>query len=307
MAAKTNTAQKKRVRKLDYRAKKKVARLSKKLPSSFSLTRSSLSLLWRNKKLFGGILLVYTLLYLLLVKGLATNFQLNETRKLIEEALGDNLGTPELGIALMGALVGTAGKTASESSGVYQVMLFVIMSLAIVWALRQTFEAVKDLKLRTVFYSAMTPLVPYVLVWLVVILQLVPAMIGVGVYGVVTANGIAVNTIEQIAWLLFLLALVGLSIFWVSSSIFATYIAALPGMTPMTALRKARALVKYRRFLIIRKVLFLPLVIGLVTVLIFLPLVLYATVLAEIIFLVFFVAAVLFAHAYFYVLYRGMM
>lgn len=306
-ASKTNTSPKKRVRKLNYRAKKKAVRQSKLIPSGFRLLRVTLRHIWSNKKLFGGILLVYALLYLLLVKGLAANFRLGETREALEEALGDNLDAPVLGLALMGALVGTAGTTAGEAAGVYQTLLFIIMSLAIIWSLRQTFEARKNLRLRTVFYTAMYPLIPYVLVWLVIMLQLLPALAGITVYGIVSTNGIAINAFEQIAWFLFMLTLVGLSVFWVSSSVFASYIVTLPGMTPMLALKKAKALVKFRRFVILRKFLLLPLVITLVMLLIFLPLVLYVTVLAEVLFLVFFLAAVLFAHAYFYVLYREMM
>lgn len=305
--SKTNTQTKKRVRKLSYRAKKQVVRQNKKIPGSFRLLRMTVLHIWRNKKLFGGILLVYALLYILLVKGLAANFQLGETRNAIETALGDNLGKPELGLALMGALVGTTGNTAGASANVYQLLLFIIISLVIIWCLRQTFETKKDLRIRTAFYSSMYPFIPYILVWLVIALQFLPALAGLTIYGLVTANGIAVNAFEQIVWFLFLLSLTGWSVYMVSSSVFASYIVTLPGMTPMLALKKARALVKFRRFLILRKVLFLPLVVVLVMLLVFLPLVLYLTVLAEVLFLVFFLAALLFMHAYFYVLYREMM
>ncbi len=306
MAAKTNT-QKTRVRKLDYKSKKRAVRTSEPVAGSFRLLKRSLKQFWQNKRIFGLLLVVYLGLFLLLVKGLATNFQLGETRAQLEEAAGGELGTFEMGAALFGTLIGTSGSTTSDSAGVYQTILFVIMSLAVIWVLRQTFDTQKPITLAESFYKSMSPLVPYVLVWLVVLIQLLPALIGTFLYSIVVSNGIAVGTVEQVLWLVFLLVLIGVSIFLVSSSIFATYIVTLPGMRPMTALKKARSLVKFRRFLIIRRLIVLPIILILFLTLLFFPLVLYAAVIAEVLFLVVSLLLLFVSHAYVYSLYREMM
>lgn len=296
-----------RVRKLDYKSKKKVVRTSEPIAGSFKILRMSIRHLWLNKRLFGGILLVYLVLFALLVKGLATNFQLAETRNQIEEAVDGDLGNIEMGAVLFGTLIGTASRAPSESSAVYQTLLFVVMSLAVIWALRQTFEAPKSIKMKQAFYSGMAPFVTYLLVCLVILLQLLPALIGSFIYSIVVNNSIAVGWIEQVMWLVFLVAALGVSVFFVSSSLFATYIVTLPGIEPLQALRKSRSLVKFRRFLIIRKVLFLPVVLLMFMLLIFFPLVIYAAVAAEVLFMIFSLALLILAHTYLYILYREML
>ncbi len=309
MVAKTanKNTQTSRVRKLDYKSKKKAVRQNEPIPSSFKILRLTLRHLWSNKRLFGGILAIYVGLFALLVKGLATNFQLGETRQAIEDAAGGNIDSLSTGFALFGTLVGTTNTAPSESGAVYQSILFVIMSLVVIWSLRQTFESKKHITISQAFYKSTTPLIPYLLTMLVVVLQLLPALIGSFIYSIVISNGIAVGRFEQILWLTILLLSFAATIFLVSSSLFATYIVTLPDITPMLALRKARALVKFRRFLIIRKLLFLPLVIVVVMIALFVPLVLYAAVAAEILFLVFSLGLLIFSHTYMYILYREML
>ncbi|MDQ3123068.1 MAG: hypothetical protein M3Q14_00035 [bacterium] len=303
----SSTSSPARVRKLTSHNKKKIVRTAHKIPNSFKLLGRALRHLWRNKKLFGGIFIIYVVLYILFVKGLATNFQVDETRVLIEETLGDQLDGFMTATTLFGALIGTAGTTASESGSVYQLVLFVIFSLAIIWALRATFEDRSKIKIREAFYKGMYPLVPYVVVGLVIILQLIPALVGISVYSIVIANGIAVNTVEQIGWLSLMLLLVGLSVYLVSSSVFASYIVTLEKMAPMQALRSARKLVKFRRWSILRKVLFLPVMIALCFIAVFFPLVLVLPVVAEILFLLCSLALIFIGHAFLYELYRELL
>lgn len=296
-----------RVRKLNIKQKKKVVKKAKTVPGSFRLFASALRHVWVNKRLFGSILLVYAALYLVLVKGLATGFQLTKTREAIETAAGEGVGSWDTASTLFGELIGTAGSASGEAAGVYQVILFVLMSLVIIWTLRQTFDKRQKLGLRAVFYQSMYPLIPYILVGLVLLLQLIPALIGITLYGIVVGNGIAATVLEQILWFLLLVMTFGISIYLLSSSVFASYIVTLPGMTPMTALRSASKLVRFRRFLVIRKALFFPAIVGLIMALIFMPLVLYATAVAEATFLIFILLLLLFTHSYFYVLYRELL
>lgn len=295
-----------RVRRLNIKQKKKVIKHSVEVRGSFRLFGSALQHIWANKKLFALILLIYGALYFVLVKGVSTGFNLSETRQTIEESSSTS-GTLDTVSTLMTELVNSASATSSETASVYQSILFVLISLVVIWALRQTFDGRKKVTVKEVFYNSMYPLVQYILVLLVMVLQMLPALIGVGLYGIVVGNQIATHPIEQIMWFLFFMILFSASVYMLSSSIFASYIVTLPGMKPMEALRSARKLVRFRRFLVIRKVLFLPLVIGLLLFVIFLPLVLYATTLAEVIFLVFALLLILLSHAYFYVLYRELM
>jgi hypothetical protein len=311
MTAKTKTIKKTtarpRLRKLNRSTKKKVVRTTGRVPNSFILFAHALNHLWRHKKIFGSILLIYFLLYFVFVKGLATSFQLNETRELLDNSLGDQLGGVATASALFGALLGTAGSTAGEAASVYQLALLVLFSLVIVWTLRQTYEKSKTIKLSDAFYKSSYPMVPYLLVGLVLLLQMIPMLLAISIYGVVVANGIAVGMIEQILWLCACTVGVGVSVYFLSSSIFASYIVTLPDMTPRRALRSARQLVRFRRWSLIRKILFLPVILLLVIAVIFLPLVLYVPVIAEVLFLVVSLSLVFVMHSYFYVLYRELL
>lgn len=309
MPAKTKQTKQKdsgRVRRLDYRSKKKLIKTNEPIPGSFKILAASIGQIWRSKKLFGCLLLVYIVMYFLLVKGIAGNFSLSSTKEALEQSTAEGLTTATIGATLLGSLFGSAGTAASGAASAYQLFLFVIMSLALIWSLRHTYESAKKTKIRQAFYQGMHPLITYSLVWIVIILQLLPLLIGLTIYNIINSNGIAVGLIENILWLAFVIICLSCSVFLTSSSIFATYIVALPNMTPMQALKKAKSVVKFRRFAVIRKVLFFPLMLFVVAAAIFLPLVLYATLAAEIIFIVFMLFSIISWHSYMYNLYRKM-
>lgn len=298
-----------RVRKLTRRGRKKAVRQQKRMPGGIRILRSALGHLWAHKRLFGIIFGIYLALYVLLVKGLATNFQLNQTRLLLEETFGDTISSLETSAALFGSLLGTAGASASEAGSVYQIVLLMLFSLIIIWCLRASFERKNGdkISIKRAFYTSTYPLVPYVLVGLVMLVQLVPALLVLTIYSVVSANNIAFGAAEQIFWFVLMLTGMAVSVYWLCSSVFASYIVTLPNTSPMIALRSARKLVKYRRWTIIRRLLFLPFVLMIFLLVVFLPLVFFAPVLAEVAFLVASLAGLFVAHAYVYVLYRELL
>src|SRR5690606_10353526 len=124
---------------LNIKQKKRGIKNSTILPESIRLFGRALKLIWRYKKTSGLLLVIYLALYFLLVRGIAGCFQLDEIRNEIESS-AEGEGSVAKASALLGSLVGSAGSVSSEASGVYQAILFVIMSLAIIWVLRQTYD-----------------------------------------------------------------------------------------------------------------------------------------------------------------------
>ncbi len=296
-----------RVRRLDRRGRKKAVKTSTHVRGGMKLLGRSLKHLWQHRKLFFGIFLIHLVLYVFLVRGLATGFQLGETQEYLRELFGDELGTAETGVTLLSVLASTAGSAASDAGGVYQLVLLVLVSLAVIWSLRHSFEQKGQVKVRDAFYAGTAPFVPFLLVGLIMMLQLVPALITTSLYGIVSSNGIAVGAIEQIGWFVLLLLGVGISFFWLSSSLFALYIVTLPNMTPLAALRSARRLVRYRRWLIVRRLLIFPLIVLVFFLLVFFPLVLVAPLAAELLFMVLSLGGLIVFHSYFYALYRELL
>ncbi len=271
------------------------------IPSSWTLLKRSADTMWRHKKVLGGVLIVYGLLQIILVRGvLMSNF--SEVKQAVEQNVDGFLGTA----TLFTYVTSSFGEVSTAEAGVYQSFLFILCSLAFIWALRQV-VAKKQVRIRDAFYKGMYPLVPFILILLVIGLQTIPALIGSWLYGTVLANEIAVTGFEQVLWLIVFLAFLAPSVYMICSSVFALYISTLPDMTPMQALRSARELVRYRRWAIIRKIIILSIIILLILATIITPVIATVSVITPFVFYILTVIATGFVHTYMYSLYRELL
>jgi hypothetical protein len=224
---------------------------------AWKILGNSLRHLWKHKKLFLGILAIYAVLNIVLVKGLANNLQVTNLKSAYE-SFGSNQNTFDNSLTLFSVLIGSSASTTGESGNVYQVFLLIVISLAIIWALRRTYEKEVKVRIRDSFYKGMYPFVPVILIILLIMVQMLPLIMGVSIYSTVQTGGIAVGIIEKAAWLCGLIAMIGLTVYFLSSSLFALYIVTLKDMTPVRALRVANKMVKYRRWTLIPLILVLP-------------------------------------------------
>ena len=108
-------------------------------------------------------------------------------------------------------------------------------------------------------------------------------------------------------WGILLFLFVLLSLYMITSSIFALYIVTLPDMTPMQALRSARNLVRFRRWTVMRKVLFLPLSLVVIGGLLLIPIIIFLTPIAEWVYFGLTMMSLAFIHSYIYTLYRELL
>lgn len=289
-----------------FRLHKKIRPDTNSLPKARKLLRAALGHVGANKRLFLGIIAVQIVFTLIFVTGFSIfEGRLQETRDITEEVFGEQSALV-IGTTLLGTLVTSGTGETGEASSLYGLLLLLVSGLAIIWSLRQTHAHEKP-KLKDAYYSGMYPIIPFLLVLLVILLQLIPLIIGNTIYGLVVSSGIAVTGLEQFIWLLVFIGLGLLSLYMITSSIFALYIVTLPNVTPMQALRSARQLVLHRRMLVVRKILFLPVVLFIAAVAIMLPLIIYVTPVAEPVFFVLGNIGILLAHAYMYELYRKLL
>jgi hypothetical protein len=272
-----------------------------KMPNVFVVLWRSLEVLKRHWKLFLGIVLIYGILNLVLVRGLSGGTDLSTVKSALR-----GTGSLTTGASLFLYLLGGSGNTSSAGAGSYQMILVIIISLALVWSLRQVY-AESQVRIRDAFYKGMYPLVPVILILLVIGLQLLPLIVGATVYSIVMSNGIAVGSLEHILWFLLLIFTSLLSLYMLCSSTFALYIATLPDMTPMKALKSARELVKHRRFLVARKILFLPLAMLIMAAIVMIPLILVVTPFASWAFFILSMIGLAVAQSYMYALYRELL
>lgn len=257
-----------------FRLNKTIKRPKPNLPSGARLFARSLRHLWRQKRPLAGVLLVYFALSVVFVK--------------------DDAAVPATAAEL-------------EVRRTYQMILGVIVSLAIIWVLRQTAAKNPHVSLRDSFYKAMHPLIPFQLVSIVIVLQLVPIAVAAYLYQQIFYSPIAVTSAEQVLWALLIGGLCLLSLYMVASSIFALYIVTLPDTWPMTALRSARELVRFRRWLVVRKLLFLVVACLVIAGAILLPLLVLAPEVADWTGFLLSLVAVFVVHSYIYQLYRELL
>jgi hypothetical protein len=284
----------------------KSPKLIKRLPSAWQLTKSVFQLLNANKQLFLGIALVYGLLSLVLVQGLAKTSDVSSLKSDLSQSIKGNFGALTSSLTLFMTLVGSSANNSVAGSSAYQLFLGLIASLATIWAIRQVLTGSK-IRIRDAYYKGMSPLVPFILVLLVIGLELLPLLIGATIYSIVTTNGIAVSAIEKILWGTLFAVLSLVSLYLISSSTFALYISTLADMTPVKALRSASKLVKGRRSQVVRKLLFLPVFLSVISSLIMLPVLFWITPITPWIFYSLTVFSVIVVNAYIYLLYRELL
>ncbi|HEV7454067.1 MAG TPA: hypothetical protein VGO07_02300 [Candidatus Saccharimonadales bacterium] len=289
-----------------FKLQKKVTReLPKQLPSAFKIFRGALTILKKNWKLFLGIALVYAMLNMALVSGFSA-VNLTDAKQSFSQAISGQISQLATGLSLFVYLLGNSGATTTPTASVYQIVLGIIISLAVLWALRQVYANNKP-RVRDAFYRGMYPLVPFILVLLIIGLEIVPLAVGAFLYSTVVNNGIAATAVEQAMWLLLFLVFAIATVYMLCSTLFALYIVTLPDTTPIAALQSARQLVLHRRWTVVRKLLFLPLALIVLTAVIVTPLIIFAAPIAPWVFFGLSTLLLPVVHAYLYSLYRSML
>lgn len=290
------------------RVRKHLKVVRRPVPNAWTVLRQSLTHIFRHPKLFFGITLVYLVLTIVLVKGFGVTNNVAQLKTALQLTFHGKSGAVSTGLLIFGQLLTSAGNATSSVAGAYQTILLVTVSLALIWALRQTHsDHPPKIGIRDAFYKGLYPLVPLLLVLIVIGIQLIPLIIAGSLYNLVFGNHLAVHWYEQYAWAFGLGLLALWSIYMVSSSVFGLYIVTLPDVRPFQALRSARDLVRYRRWLVVRKVVFLPIAMVILIGLIIVPLIFVWPAVVVWVFLLLSMLSLAVIHSYMYSLYRALL
>lgn len=310
--ARTKTAApKRRILKVPKRTNRQTRKTikagQKPLPSTVKLLRTSIGRLYQAWPLFIGISLVYSLLLLLFVQSQSSG-SVSELKAAVQDGIGGEVSSLGVGVSVFGILLGSANSTASDVSSLYQTIIFIVVSLALLWSLRQQ-RPIKRWWLATkqAFYQSTHPLVPFLLVLVVVALQLLPVIMAGGIYNNVILGGVAQTLTEGVLWLGVLFGLLFISLYWLSSSVFALVIVTLPDTPPRKALRMAKQLVRFRRLTIMRRFLLFGVALVSIAGLIMVPLIMILPVLASGIFLLLSVAVLPLTWSFTYSMYQELL
>ncbi len=289
-----------------FRLAKKIKRPpQERVPYSWQLIRQTLSILSKNKRTFGGILLVYVAAVVVL-RGFDISSDFSSVKETVDELVGDGAGKIGSAVGLYFYAVSAGGTDTSSAGGAYQMFAALIVSLAVIWTVRQIMAGAL-VRARDGFYQGMYPLVLFVMVLFVIGLQLIPLLIGSFLLSTVLENAIAVTVLEKLLWLMIFALLATLSFYMLVSSVFALYISALPDMTPLRALRSARELVRHRRLGIGIRILAAGIFLLAVSMAVVIPLIFIASGLVEWAVLILGGFSLIFLHCYLYKLYRELL
>lgn len=288
-----------------FKLSKRIKIKGSPLPSAYNLMKQSYGLIKANYRLFLGIVLIYGLLSIVLVRGFGS-LSLTDLKNSLQNGTDANLSTLSAATTLFSYLLSTAGSAASATGGVYQSLLAVLVSLVIIWGLRQAIAGIK-IGARDAYYNGTYPFVPFILVLAVVALQLIPLALGGWLYSTIVSGGIAAGIFEQLLVIFISFLFVVLSLYMITSSLFALYVVTLPNTSPMKALRTTRQLVLHRRWLILRKILALPLILFVIGMVVMIPFLIFLTPVAEWAFFGLSIMVPLIIHSYMYLLYRSLL
>ncbi|MFI5275562.1 MAG: hypothetical protein ACHQT5_01930 [Candidatus Saccharimonadales bacterium] len=280
--------------------------IRKKLPSGFTLLVRTFRLLMENIKLLGGILLVYALVDLIFVGGDSTSTSLPAAKESLSNLFHGHISSLATGFTLFSFLAGSANTASTDAASAYEAMILLVISVVFIWALRQVY-AQQKVRIRDAFYTGTFPIIPYLLVLLVMGIQLLPFVIGAALYSNLLQGGYLVGPLQHYFAIVVLFLLAAWSLYMLCASIIALYIVTLPDMTPLKALKSARELVKFRRWVVLRKLLFLIAVVGIADTLILIPVAVFVTPIAMLLFLLLTALTVGVVHSYIYGLYREML
>jgi hypothetical protein len=234
------------------------------------LVKSTFGIIWREKKTVGVLMLLFAIISYLVVGGVS-QLSFVDLRQATQELFAGNLGAFGSAATLFGAAVtGGLNPTATQLQQFLSVVLAFMFWLALVWVLRRRL-ANQPTTVREALYNSGAPIIPSVMVSTAIIIQLIPAIVGV-LAAVLTLTGVwfqggAESMLVCAAGLLLVL----LSLYWVAGSATAMIIITIPGMYPWQALSAASDLVIGQRWRIALRLLLLMVVVFVVWAIVLVP------------------------------------
>lgn len=277
------------------------------LPKARQLFVASWNMLVSAKKQVFTLYMVYIVGLLVFAQAIASATDLASIKSLLDGVVTGATGKLQITSLQLTYLYSSSGSAAGNANaGLYQTILLLICSLALVWLFRQTLAG-NTVTIKQAFYRGMYPIVQVVLVLLLFAVQLLPLALGSYVYATLVSNRIIVSFGEHLVVILIFVGLAWWSLRMITATMFALYIVTLPDMEPMQSVRNANQLVAERRLVVLRKIVPLPIVLFLVTSAIVVPFLFVSSFLAVWVFFALSGAWFIYTNAYLYTLYRELL
>lgn len=247
------------------------------VPGLVSHATSTLKILFKNWKLFGGLLVLIVICNIAFV-----GIMNQETYETVQDSLdesyemlqnGGELGRVAKSGLLLISTITTGGLTngMSEVQQVFLVFFFTITWLITIYYLRHLMAGNKP-KFRDGLFNALTPLMSSFCIVALIFVHALPILFCVIVYSSAVSTGFLEQPLYAFLFWLFCGLLGLLSLYLLPVSITALVATSVPGMYPMTAVHAATDLLQGRRTKFIIRVLFGLLFQAVIWVIVMIPL-----------------------------------
>lgn len=251
---------------------------SLKLPGYWAFTNTVLKTLWQNKKLFGGLVLVYVVVTLV-ISGVGAQDAYSNLAQTLKDSSGDlfkgNFGAVgQAGLLLASSISAGLTPNITEAQSVLGGLAAFFGWLTTIWLLRNVLAGHKP-RLRDGLYNSGSPVLATVMVGFIVTIQLLPTAVALIIYTAAQNSGLMEGGVEAMLVWVSVILLVMLTIYWLSSSLIAMVIITLPGMYPMQAIRAAGDMVVSRRLRVLYRLLWLAVIVVLTWIVVTIPVILF--------------------------------
>ena len=209
-------------------------------------------LIYKNRRFFIWMVVIYALITYFLVGGISQLDYASLKKQSSNLANGLDVVSTSLvyfGAALTGGLTQAPTPMQQFLSG----LLMLVFWLATIWSARMLLAG-KKIKVRDAFYNGMTPIISTTLLFLVLTMQLIPAGLGLFSLSVGFTQYWITSIASGAAFVVAAFLCCLLSLYWVSGSIVALAVVALPGNYPLHALDDARTLAMGKRWEIVLRI-----------------------------------------------------
>lgn len=248
------------------------------MPGYWAFTNHVRSTLWKNWRLFGGLVLVY-MAATIIISGFGAQETYSTLAQTLKDSSGDlfkgNFGpVSQAGLLLLSTITTGLSPNLTQAQSILGGLALFFAWLAVIWLLRNTLAGHSP-RLRDGLYNSGSPVLATVAVGFIITLQLLPAAAAVILYSAAQGSGLLDSGASaMLTWGgVILLAL--LSVYWVTSSFIALVIVTLPGMYPLHAIRSAGDLVVGRRLRVLYRMAWLLLVVSATWAIIIIPIILF--------------------------------
>ncbi|MEI7689420.1 MAG: hypothetical protein WCI79_00440 [Candidatus Saccharibacteria bacterium] len=247
------------------------------LPGYIAFTKYVIRTLSKNRKTFLLLALVYAVLTGIVV-GMASQDLYGTLSDTFNNSGGIFAGfvgeITKAGMLFASAATGGVTNALSESQQIFAVVMILLAWLTSVWLLRNIMAGHK-VKLRDGLYNSGAPILPTFLIALLGVFQLLPVALATIGYSAANTTGLLAGGVEAMLFWFAAGLLTLVSIYFLTSTVFALVIITLPGMYPTRAIKTAGDLVVGRRFRILLRFIWMGLVTMVSWAIIMIPIIIF--------------------------------